>query len=201
MWNPFKKKKSSIGKTRLHKDYKKLMTHAVTIKDGDKEIKFYEFANIEDMPNKRYAILNEFIEDKARGLSKQELAANLDECLKSMQEGGNISDITDAIILIKWMRQRLEIANDMDLIMRLVSCSLFLKDEDVLNYDWDIGTYKIDLFEKHGLKSFFLSEPIRKYWSLTNISSEHMDAIITERMTKIQVSKELKEIGISISDT
>ena len=120
-WNPFKQKKVKKPKTILHKDHKKLIQLAMTLKDDDGNlIDLYEFKNLEDMPNRRYSSLNEFIEDKNRGLNKEELAANLEEAIKSIDEGENMSDFTNALILLKWMRQRVEIANDVDLIIDTV---------------------------------------------------------------------------------
>lgn len=189
-----RKKKIKKPKTVIHKEFRKLVQKTMTLKDEDGNmVDLYEFQNLEDIPADRYSTLNEFIEDKDRGLSRLELQDNLEECISSI-EGESVADFTNALILIKWMRQRLEIAYDLDLVMRLVSCAFFYEDEDVKTYDWDIGTKKIDLFKANDLKAFFLSEPIKRYWNVTNISDEIMSLIIEEHRQKHLVSKELREI-------
>lgn len=194
MW-PFNKKEVKL--TAIHPDLKRLTRHVLTLKDeNDKDIKFYEFATLHDMPARRFTSLNDFIEDKNRGIDREELSFNVDESIKHI-EVNSTRGVTDALILLRWMQQRLLIANDVDLILRLISCAVFTEDEDLIKYDWDIGTWKIELFEKHGLSAFFLSEPIKRYWMSTNISKKDMQILIEQRKIKKQALKELSSMGVS----
>lgn len=183
--------------TAIHPDLKRLTRHVYTLKDGGKKIKLYEFATLHDMPARRFTFLNDFIEDKSRGINREELTFNVDETIKHI-ESNSTRGVTDALIVLRWLQQRMLIANDVDLILRLISCAVFTEDEDLTKYDWDIGTWKIDLFEKHGLSTFFLSEPIRRYWTSTSISKKDIEILITQRKLKRTALKELSAMGISL---
>ena len=192
----FSKKEPQL--TAIHPDLKKLVKHAFTIKDeNDKPLRFYEFETLYDMPARRFTNLNDYIEDKNRGIDRIELAHNLEEIIKEVEEN-SIKGVTNALIIAKWLRQRMEIANDVDLILRLISCAFFTEDEDLTKYDWDIGTRKIELFEKNGLSSFFLSEPIKRFWTSTDISKKDIQMLIEQRRIKRTALKELSSMGISL---
>ena len=195
MW-PFTKKEVKL--TAIHPDLKRLTRHVLTLKDENgKDVKFYEFATLHDMPARRFTSLNDFIEDKNRGIDRDELTFNIEESIKHI-EANSTRGVTDALIVLRWMQQRMLIANDVDLILRLISCAVFTEDEDLTKYDWDIGTQKIELFEKHGLSTFFLSEPIKRYWTATNISEEDIQILIEQRKIKKQALKELSSMGVSL---
>lgn len=197
--NLFKKKDPVL--TAIHPDLKKLTKHIATIKDEEgKDVKLYEFATLHDMPSKRYAALNDFLEDRGRGIDRTELEFNIKECIKAI-ESNSTRGVTDCLIILRWMEQRLTIFNDLDFIERFISCAIFFEDEDLTKYDWDIGTRKIELFEKNGLSAFFLSEPIKRYWTSTNISEEDMEMLIHQKEMKKQVLKELSVMGISLLNT
>lgn len=177
----------------IAKDLGKLKQHVITITHEGKDYKLYELVSIYDMPSKRYAALNDFIEDKRRGLDKEELNQYVDECVTSLEEWDN-NGVADALILLKSIKARMRVAADVDLIMRLLSCSLFFDDEDLKDYDWDIGTFKIELFESYGVSAFFLTEPIKKYWTRIDISKKDMEIILNQRSAKKRLLKELSDM-------
>jgi hypothetical protein len=185
---------------KLHPQTKKLIKHVNTLKDNGKDVKFYEFETLYDMPAKRYSRLNEFIEDRSRGLDRSELKDNIEECMNSI-ESNTTKGITDAVIILRWMRQRMEIAYDLDLIMRLISCAIFTLDEDIFDYDYDIGTHKMKLFEENGLDAFFLTESIKRWWTATDISESDMELLIEQRNYKRQLYKELKAMSVPLTDS
>ena len=85
---------------------------------------------------------------------------------------------------------------DLELVLRLISCIYFLGDEDLLTYDYDIGEYKMELFRKHALQSFFLSRAIRKYLPITTISRKHLATLKKQSSIKKGLLKELGVLGI-----
>lgn len=184
--------------TAIHPDLKRLTRHAITLKDENgKKVRFYEFATLHDMPARRFSNLNDYLEDKNRGIDRIELAHNLEEIIKEIEEN-SVKGVTNALIIAKWMRQRMEIANDVDLILRFISCAIFTEQEDLTKYDWDVGTWKIELIEKHGLAAFFLSEPIKRYWTSTDISKKDFQILIEQKKLKEVALRELSSMGISL---
>ena len=194
-WKRKEKEKPKKQATILHPELKRLVQKVYTLKDGDKKIDLYEFKNIDDMPARRYSDLNDFMEDRNRGIDRTELKFNLEQIKENMDKN-SMEGATNAYTIINWMLQRMEIAYDTDLILRLISAALFTKDENVLKYDHDVGTYKIELIEKNSLEAFFLSEPIKKYWTQQTISKKDFRIIIEQNNLKKKVLKELKEMGV-----
>lgn len=195
----FKRKPKTI--TALHPDLKKLTRHIGDIEDEDGTIyPLYEFETLHDMPARRYSAFNDFLEDKSRGMEKDELEHNIKDVIRKI-ESNDTKGITDALIILRWMHTRMKIHNDLDLMLRIISVAIFFKDEDLTTYDWDVGTKKIELFERSGLSAFFLSEPIKRFLKSINISKLDMDMLLEQRKFKRQALEELKQMGISFSDS
>lgn len=195
----FKRKEKPLNS--IHPDLKKLVVNIGSIKDKDGKIHdLYEFKTLHDMPARRYAAFNDFLEDKSRGIEKEELEANIKEVIDKI-ELNEVKGITDALIILRWMHTRMKIHNDLDLILRIISVAIFFKDEDLTTYDWDIGTRKIELFEEAGVTDFFLSEPIKRFLKSINISKLDMDTLLEQRRLKKQFLDELKRMGISFRGT
>jgi hypothetical protein len=190
------KKKKDLSDHIILKDYpKKLVRYALTINDGAKDIDFYEFASSHDMPVKRYAKFLEYNEDYQRGISRVDLTKNLSELEKELTSN-TIDGVTGALIRVKWLKSRQEISNDVDLIMDILSCALFTFDENLTDYDYEIGEWKKKLFEKEGVPAFFLSVPISKYWKSTNITSGDIKVMLSQRKGKRIAIKRLNKMGI-----
>jgi hypothetical protein len=195
LFNPFKKRQPN---TALHPDIKRLISKVKTVKDKDgAKIDLYMFNTPFDMPAGRYSALNEFIEDYRRGLDRDELKVYINELIKNLDNDTiSVKQLSDTLIVLKWMAQRLAIAVDVDLVLRIISASLFTVDEDLTEYDYDYGSYKIELIEKNGLSAFFLHEPLRRYWTQTDISKDDLEILMEQRKIKRQVLKELTEMGM-----
>lgn len=180
----------------------KLVKYAFSIEiSKDKKIDFYEFATLFDMPVKRYQAFNDFLEDYQRGVSNKELISLLDQCIEDLN-GNTVESITNTHIRLKWLKSRAEISHDVDLIMRILSCVFFTVDEELTQYDYDIAEWKINLFEKHGVEAFFLSKPIKKYWTQMDMSEEDISKILTQRRKKWKALNNLRKMGVlTLSDT
>lgn len=182
--------------TCTHPKLKRLVQKAFTIRDGKKKYTFYEFKSIHDMPSRRYETLNSFIEDNNRKVENSELDHYLEECLAQINKN-TPENLANVITIIKMLRMRVEFSVNVDLVMRLISCAFFTKDEDLMRYDWDIGNWKIDLFEKHGLSAFFLFEPVKRWLPQTNISDGDIKIILKQQELQMTLLKELNKLGIS----
>ena len=205
MW-PFKKKyrpliidKTPEKITAIHPEYKKLITHAFDIKKDDEIISFYQFKEMGDVPSDRYGSMNNFIEDNGRKFTNEELLHYSSEAITNM-ESNTIEGTTNTLLILKMMKMRSELVMSVDIVMRLISCVFFTKDEDLRSYDWDIGDDKIKLFEDYGLKSFFLTEPIKTFLPVTNISAGDINLILEGKKVTEHLLKQLRELGISTTN-
>ena len=185
---------------KIRKDIKKLAKHVLTIYHNKKDYKLFELSEVYDMPNKRYQIMNDFIEDARLNIQKKELEHYLTE-LEGYLDENTAKGLTNATILTKWLKARTKISMDVDLVMRVLSACLIFEDEDPLDYDWDINDFKIELFEKYGVTAFFLSEPIGKYLKLISTSNIDIEKILDQRKKQRVVLKELEGMGISVWNT
>ena len=169
-------------KTILHPEYKDLMEHAFDLIDGGVKHSFYCFKSSGDMPTGRFEQYSEFLEDYQRRVSNKELKEAV-EIVKDGLNSNSTKGFADAYKVIEYLEQRTQIAMDTDLFFRFLSCAYVYKDEDLLSYDETIGKQKIELFRKHGLKSFFLTEPSKKWLPFKNLSDE--DLATWEKNTEI----------------
>ena len=88
--------------------------------------------------------------------------------IASLNEG----KVTRAIEILSEIKLRLSLKLEPDILYRLASCVYFYKDEDLSNYDYDLGDKKIELFKKENVDNFFLNEPLSSLAPLRNISAE-----------------------------
>lgn len=189
-------KRTGPPKTLIQPQVKKLTKYVMTINDGSRDIHFYEFTDIRDTPIRRFETYNEMMQDFSRGISQKDLHHNLSGLIDELQSA-TIEGSTNALIRAKWLKSRCEIAMDIDLGLSLMSVAFFTVDENLLSYDEDIGHWKVKLFEKEGVSTFFLSEPVRKYWTLTNISEQGFKMYLKSRKEKRRTTRLLEKMGIS----
>jgi hypothetical protein len=115
----------------IHPDLKSKIKPVAVLKDENgNDVQFYEFETLDDMPARRYSAFNDFLEDKSRGIEKDELFNNLDEAINCFDEN-SINGTTNALIILKWMKSRMLISYDLDIVTRLISCAIFTEDEDL----------------------------------------------------------------------
>ena len=160
----FKLFKKQTKPTAIHPDYKKLIEKVFTINGDD----FYAFKNLADMPVNRYLQIGSFQEEASFKLTTKLLFELLEHIEKSLNEG----KITRAIEILSEIKLRLSLKLEPDILYRLASCVYFYKDEDLSNYDYDLGDKKIELFKKENVDNFFLNEPLSSLAPLRNISAE-----------------------------
>jgi len=185
----------------LHPSIKKMVRPVFTVKDSNgKTHKFYEFKTLHDMSARRFSHLNNFLENRNRGITNEDLKAATTEAIDNIQLD-NIKGVTNALIILKYLKARIEIHEDVDIILRIMSCAFFTDKEDLTDYDWDIATWKIDLWEKHGVTSFFLNESVSRFLKSINISATGIQTYINQRQLLKQSLKELNKMGILSEST
>lgn len=180
---------NNIVKTLEHPDYKTLVEYAFSVPDDDgNPIDFYNFRSAGDMPTSRFSKWNEFLEDYNRRIENDELVEIMKEMREQMDEN-TVSGNTNARLLMSYIEQRTQIAMDVDLFMRFMSVTYFTLKEDLVKYDWDIATWKIELWNKHGLHAFFLKEPIKKWLPQIEISSDDLAILKRQKKEIIRIFK------------
>lgn len=162
--------------TALHPEYKKSIQYAFTI-DGED---YYEFINLGDMPQERYKKFNDLATQCDWRMSIDDLKDLLDLQKKAVNKG-KLTDIMETVNAFEYC---LSIYLETDLFMILFSCLFFTKDEDLTDYDHDLGVIKTAKFTKQGIPSFFLSEPVKKYLPLTDISEQ--DIAVFSKQTNVK---------------
>ena len=141
-------------RTGNHPDYKKSIEHAFDLEGQS----FYCFTSSGDMPTARFESYSEFLEDYQRRVDNDELQEAMKYIIEGLDENST-KGVTQAYNVATYVQQRTKIAMDTDLFWRFLSCAYFTLDEDLISYDYSVAEQKIELWKKHGLKSFFLSEP------------------------------------------
>lgn len=184
-------------KTAIHPDYRKLISYAFSVPDENgKPIDYYCFETPADMPTNRYHKWNDFLEDYNRRFENQELKEVLEEILKNLNEN-SVDGVTNAMIITKYAIQRTSIAMDTDLFMRFMSVTYFTLDENLLYYDYDIGTKKIERWTQNGIHAFFLKEPVKRWLPLTELSSEDLVILQTQKDQMLRFYKKLKDGSVT----
>jgi len=157
--------------TSIHPVYKHLIQEVIEI-DGRM---LYEFKDILDMPHNRYNNFDRFsLEFKMR--LDLETSIDLDKKIKENIEKGTQKAILDIYQIADHRIRMAEMTLGLEHSYRLVSCAWFWKDENLDEYDFEIGDEKIRLFKKEGLESFFLHKSMKKFLPQINISVDVLKA-------------------------
>ncbi len=166
-------------KTAIHPEYKKLIEKVKTIKGRT----LYQFKSLLDMPHKRYNACTRMNTEFNMRIDIDILQKSISDCMKFINEG----NITKVASILTILQTHTEMTLSLKASYRLVSCVYFWKDEDLDDYDFEIGDEKIKLFKEIGLESFFLSKPMNNFLPPMNISAEDLKVYL-------QYEKELQSL-------
>lgn len=183
-------KKNDKVKTALHPEFKRLIEKVATINGRD----LWAFKSLMDMPVRRYDWCNRFsIEFQMRvdlGTLKETHETVINDI--GMMDGNNLASLKrKSIALLENINRMTELTISMDGYFRLASCVYFWIDEDLTNYDFDIGDEKIRLFKKQNFDDFFLNMPVRDYIPPINLSAHDLEIFS-------RLEKEIKNIHLQI---
>ena len=180
------KKTEHTKKTAIHPEYKKLIEYVTTLEGR----KLYKFKNLLDMPHDRYNKCTRFSTEVNMRIDSNTLQESLDDCIEYANEG-NFTKIIGILHILKEMTNMLI---SIDTSYRLASCVYFWEDEDLTDYDFEIGDEKIQVFKRVGMSDFFLSEPMKNFLPQMNISEQGLEAyLLQEREFKKILSSQLKK--------
>ena len=166
-------KKEPQLNTAIHPDTKRLIEKVTTIKKGKfKGRTLYQYKSLLDMQHKRYNTCTRLSTEFSMRLDADILKKALDSMLKFANEG----NFTKVIGVLNILMAQTEMLISLDASYRLASCVYFWIDENLDDYDFEIGDEKIQLFKEMGFKSFFLSKPINNFITQMSLSVEGLKA-------------------------
>jgi len=170
MWNIFRQliTKKTERETALHPKYKKLI-ELVTHIDGKP---LYQFRNLLDMPHVRYNYVSRFSTEFNMHIDAETLKESLVQCEDALN--GSSPKLTKAIQILMILKEQVNSMLSLDASYRLASCVYFWQDEDLNDYDYEIGDAKIHLFKKMKFDDFFLSQPMSDFLPQMNLSVEDL---------------------------
>ena len=172
----FKKKRPN---TAIHPTYKKLVEEVAEINGR----KIYQFKNLADMPINRHNKCDRFSSEFHMRLDSQILL----EALDNIEEQINKGNITKVAGIIAILKEHTKMLISMDASYRLASCVYFWEDEDLTDYDFEIGDEKIELFKKEKFDDFFFTERTSKFLPQIDLSNHDL-------VTFLRYEKQLKDL-------
>lgn len=171
--------------TKFHPDYR--LKTEFAFKLGDTE--YFWFNSLLDMPTKRYQKVSQFITETDLRLSRTDVKDYIEVIEKALNEG----NVTRAIMMLGEMKYQNDMFIETDTFYRLYSCVFFTADEDLTDYDFEIGDKKIEEFKKHKIEDFFLTEPCKKFLPQVTISAEDLNLFLKLSETRKKYRHRLKE--------
>ena len=132
------------------------------------------------MPKDRFRKANELLINCEWSISTEDLK-DYSQKIRQANDKANTKAVDKVLDALDYS---ISLFIDTDVYMRLFSCAFFTLDEDLTDYDYDIGEQKMRAFKKHGIPSFFLKEPISRYLPQINLSKE-----IIETFSKLTTVK------------
>ena len=195
MINPYKKIKllekkikdlEGIPNTSIHPKYK---TQIIEVKEI-KGRQLYQFKSLLDMPHDRYTTAMRFRTEFSMSLDNDYLG----EFINIQEKGFSSGKVYECIGALEQLKVRRDMLISIDTSYRLASCVYFWEDEELSNYDFEIGDEKITLFKEIGFESFFLSKPMNNFIPAINLSEQDLKAcsMLEKELQKLH-SKQLKE--------
>ena len=184
-------KKTPQPNTAIHPETKRLIEKVITIKKGKfKGRTLYQYKSLLDMQHKRYNSCTRFSTEFNMRLDADILKKSIESALKQANEG----NFTKVIGILQILDEHTRMLISIDASYRLASCVYFWKDENLDDYDYEIGDEKIKLFKEIGFESFFLSKPMNSFITQTALSADDLKAYSQyEKELESLLSRQLNE--------
>jgi hypothetical protein len=164
-------KKDPQPNTAIHPDTKRLIEKVETIKKGKfKGRTLYQYRSLLDMQHKRYNTCTRLSTEFSMRLDVDTLKKSIDSALKFANEG----NFTKVIGILHILNAHTQMLISLDASYRLASCVYFWIDENLDDYDFEIGDEKIAVFKEIGFESFFLSKPMNSFITQMSLSADDL---------------------------
>ncbi|MCH7826427.1 MAG: hypothetical protein IIC75_00400 [Bacteroidetes bacterium] len=142
------------------------------------------------MPHDRYNKATRFVTEFDMRIDADILKKSIQDCLKYSNEG----NFTKVIGILNLLEEHTNMLISIEASYRLASCIYFWKDENLNDYDFEIGDEKITLFKEMGFDSFFLSKPMNNFIPAMNLSDQDLRGFSQyEKELKKLLNKQLKK--------
>ena len=177
--------------TAIHPDTKRLIEKVTTIKKGKfKGRTLYQYKSLLDMQHKRYNTCTRLSTEFSMRLDADILKKSIDSALKFANEG----NFTKVIGILQILNAHTEMLISLDASYRLASCVYFWIDENLDDYDFEIGDEKIQLFKEIGFESFFLNKPMNSFITQMSLSADDLRVCSqAEKELQSLLSRQLKD--------
>jgi len=182
----WKKIKSKL----LGKPYFQLKTeHKIVpafICDG---VQYYQFEDIFALASGRAFVANAFYNELSMRCSREYLLAHTTAVDNILNDKKNIK-ITELARLNMFLKERLELIVEGEIIMKLASVVFFDENEKPYEYNYKYNLKKIAKWKENKLDAFFLSQQLKNYNPFSSMSEEDFQAYTTigEKVTDKQIS-------------
>ncbi len=183
--------------TAIHPKYKTLIKKVISIKGRQ----LYQFKDLADMPHNRFIKATRFqteFEMRVDADIVRTYNKNVKDLFVQILESEDLKktrrSASKGLTLVETLDMNLDLLLSLDASYRLVSCAWFWEDENLDDYDFEIGDEKISLFKQEGIESFFLSKPMKDFLPQMNISAQDLAAFSQcEKEVKKLLNKQLKK--------
>lgn len=154
--------------------------------------RYYRFKEEYEMPAGRYKYFYAFLREIEMHCSLETLKKYVDAFEKILNGGKKGISLGDLWKLVWNLKTIIELDFDPQLVKKLASVAYFDETEDLSTYDSEYGEKKIQVWDEHQVRDFFLTKPIGELLGLKNISLESLETLLNQRMSI------LKELDLSL---
>jgi hypothetical protein len=149
---------------------------------------FYRFIDDHQIPAGRYKYIYAALREVDLRMNLDTLKGYVAEIKKVLNGGDKKNNISLENL---WrvtlnLESRLALAFEPASVARLAAVLFFDETEDLMTYDKMKGAQKVEFWEKHNVRDFFLTMPIVELLGLRNISATSLEAFIQESQLLLQ---------------
>lgn len=157
-------------------------------------IDYYQFADFNNTPALRGLKTMVFYSEMQMKCTIDYLQLHVDavdELLLNNKKGINVFDIKK---LNDQLKQRLDIAIDMEIAYKMASVVFFPANELVDDYDFGFNARKVNHWKKHGGNNFFLQQPLQELMPILKSMNENLASYTTvqEKLNQVHLESLLQ---------
>lgn len=160
-------------------------------------VQYYEFDDAFNVPCARmFAAMNYYAELQMR-CTREFLQAHCAAVNNSLKNPKTI-DITKIVLLTQQLEERLNLIFDHEILYKLASVIYFDKSENPYSFDYKYALQKVQAWKKEKVEDFFLSQPLRKFIPLKDMSES--DLLNYMKIAELMQEQQLASIFSMLSE-
>ena len=151
-------------------------------------VQYYQFEDIFSLASGRAFVANAFYNELSMRCTREYLLAHTTAVDNILNDKKNIK-ITELARLNMFLKERLELIVEGEIIMKLASVVFFDENELPYEYNYKYNLKKIAKWKENKLDAFFLSQQLKNYNPYSNMPEEDFRAYTTvgEQITEKQI--------------